>query len=296
MSNSDDSRTICNVPSLREIKKRAEPLAKKKMDELIIVKLLEHLDTKDVDDRRFLRSLLLRIYIKLYHMRSFMLKQFNDVFYRFIFEAIESHCIEDLLQIYYDIIKGYTAPITTEEEQVLLKVLLPLHKPPSMPAYYAQLVMCIIEFLSANPSHIESYVIGLLKLWPKTSVKKETLFLKEIASILVIREEQEVKKVLVPVFKQIGKCLTGLSAKIAEQTLSLWHDEDFLEVMRRNNEVIMPIVFPSLFRMKRMHLSQIIQELVYIAMNQFLMMNRELFESLTRNYIGAENAERSNPQ
>ncbi|EDX02523.2 serine/threonine-protein phosphatase 2A 56 kDa regulatory subunit epsilon isoform [Drosophila yakuba] len=320
-SDSDsDSQPRCIDSSLCEIKKRTELLAKKKvvlelyscflsgwtyypgdeerkLDKMIVVKLLEHLDTKDVDDRTYVQSLLLRIYIKFKYLREFILKQFNDVFNRFTFESIECHCITELLDIYYDIIKDYSAPLKTNEEQVLLKVLLPLHKPQSMPSYFSTLIYCIIEFLQSNPSLIQRYVTGFLRLWPKTAYDKETLFLTEIASILVIQNEEEVTKVLEPAFKQIAKCLSSQSAKIAEQTLNLWEDEDLLELMRENNEVIMPIIFPSLYFMKKMHLSQRIQELVSTVMKELLMMNRELFLSLTIEQIRAEQkkTEPSNP-
>ncbi|EDV46416.2 LOW QUALITY PROTEIN: uncharacterized protein Dere_GG19075 [Drosophila erecta] len=311
MSSSDESQDRYKESSLDEIHKRSEILAKekvilelfslfvetpgfylkyrnRKLDEMIVVKLLEHLDTKDVDDRIVLHALLRRIYIKLFDLRSFMQTQFNNVFYRFIFETNDLHCIAELLEIYKDIIKAYTPPLDTEQEQVLFRILLPLHKPQSMPEYFPQLIYCIITFLDTNPSLIERYVIGLLKLWPKTSFDKETLFLNELASILVIRDEQEVEKVLVPVFKQIAKCLSSKSSKITEYTIQLWEDTEISELMRRNNEVIMPIVFPSLFRLKRLHLGERMQKLICIALQMLLRMNRKLFISLTAEYIRAE--------
>ncbi|XP_039499474.1 serine/threonine-protein phosphatase 2A 56 kDa regulatory subunit epsilon isoform isoform X2 [Drosophila santomea] len=241
MSSSDsdsDSQPRCIDLSVCEIEKRTEMLAKKKvilelyscflngwtffpgdderkLDKMIVVKLLEHLDTKDVDDRTYVQSLLRRVYIKLVYLREFILKQFSDVFYRFTFESIECHCIAELLEIYYDIIKGYSPPLSTDEEQVLFNVFLPLHKPQSMTGYFSVLIYCIIEFLHLKPSFIQRYVIGLLRLWPKTAYDKETLFLTEIASILVIQDEQEVTKALVPAFKQIAKCLSSQSAKLS---------------------------------------------------------------------------------
>lgn len=68
--------------------------------------------------------------------------------------------------------------------------------------------------LNQYPSFIEKYVKGLLRLWPKTSFTKVTLFLSEIARILVIKNEQEVKKVMLTIFNHIAKCLCDESNKV----------------------------------------------------------------------------------
>lgn len=192
-----------------------------------------------------MQSILRRVYLKCTDLRLFIRNQLNDVFFRLIFEGTDFHCIPEILEIYYEyvfffqscfdmlldkyffflfsifffsflnsIIKGFTQPYETEHEQLLFKILLPLHKPPSLTKYFHQLIKCIIAFLNQYPSFIEKYVKGLLRLWPKTSFTKVTLFLSEIARILVIKNEQEVKKVMLTIFNHIAKCLCDESNKV----------------------------------------------------------------------------------
>ena len=51
--------------------------------------------------------------------------------------------------------------------------------------------------------------MGLLKYWPKTHSPKEVMFLNELEEILDVIEPVEFQKVMVPLFRQLAKCVSS---------------------------------------------------------------------------------------
>ena len=51
--------------------------------------------------------------------------------------------------------------------------------------------------------------MGLLKYWPKTHSPKEVMFLNELEEILDVIEPVEFQKVMVPLFKQLARCVSS---------------------------------------------------------------------------------------
>ena len=52
-------------------------------------------------------------------------------------------------------------------------------------------------------------IMGLLKYWPKVHSPKEVMFLNELEEILDVIEPAEFQKVMVPLFKQLAKCVSS---------------------------------------------------------------------------------------
>lgn len=52
-------------------------------------------------------------------------------------------------------------------------------------------------------------ISGLLKYWPKTHSPKEVMFLNELEEILDVIEPAEFQKVMVPLFKQLARCVSS---------------------------------------------------------------------------------------
>ena len=71
---------------------------------------------------------------------------------------------------------------------------------------------------------------------------------------------------------------------MAERALFYWNNEYILSLMEENNQVIMPIMFPALYRMSKEHWNQSIVTLVYNVLKTFMEMNSKLFDELTASY------------
>ena len=93
--------------------------------------------------------------------------------------------------------------------------------------------------------------------------------------------------------------------QVAERALYFWNNEYIMSLIEENNQVIMPIMFPALYRYKpslnfdmwttmlcwypalrisKEHWNQTIVALVYNVLKTFMEMNSRLFDDLTASY------------
>lgn len=71
---------------------------------------------------------------------------------------------------------------------------------------------------------------------------------------------------------------------MAERALYFWNNEYAMSLIEDNNAVIMPIMFPALYRISKEHWNQTIVALVYNVLKTFMEMNSKLFDELTASY------------
>ncbi|XP_055677656.1 serine/threonine-protein phosphatase 2A 56 kDa regulatory subunit gamma isoform isoform X1 [Lutzomyia longipalpis] len=266
--------------------------AKRYIDQQFVLQLLDLFDSEDPRERDFLKTVLHRIYGKLLGLRAFIRKQINNVFYRFIYETEHHNGIAELLEILGSIINGFALPLKEEHKQFLLKVLLPLHKVKSLSVYHPQLAYCVVQFLEKDPSLTEPVIKSLLKFWPKTHSPKEVMFLNELEEILDVIEPAEFQKVMEPLFRQIAKCVSSPHFQVAERALYYWNNEYIMSLISDNSQVILPIMFPSLYRNSKTHWNKTIHGLIYNALKLFMEMNQKLFDECNMNFKQENQIER----
>ncbi|KAM8703396.1 hypothetical protein ACLKA7_008076 [Drosophila subpalustris] len=259
-------------------------IGKRVIDQKFVLQLLELFDSEDPRERDFLKTVLHRIYGKFLGLRAFIRKQINNIFLKFIYETEHFNGVGELLEILGSIINGFALPLKAEHKQFLVKVLLPLHKVKCLSLYHAQLAYCIVQFLEKDPFLTEPVVRGLLKFWPKTCSQKEVMFLGEIEEILDVIDPPQFVKIQEPLFRQIAKCVSSPHFQVAERALYLWNNEYAMSLIEENNAVIMPIMFPALYRISKEHWNQTIVALVYNVLKTFMEMNSKLFDELTSSY------------
>lgn len=256
---------------------------KKYIDQRFVLQLLELFDSEDPRERDFLKTILHRIYGKFLGLRAYIRKQINNMFYRFIYETEHCNGIAELLEILGSIINGFALPLKEEHKVFLLKVLLPLHKAKSLSVYHPQLAYCVVQFLEKDPSLTEPVIMGLLKFWPKVHSPKEVMFLNELEEILDVIEPAEFNKIMVPLFKQLAKCVSSPHFQVAERALYFWNNEYILSLISDNASTILPIMFPALYKSKE-HWNKTIHGLIYNALKLFMEMNQKLFDDCTQQY------------
>lgn len=257
--------------------------AKRYIDQTFVLQLLELFDSEDPRERDFLKTILHRIYGKFLGLRAYIRKQVNNIFYSFIYETEHHNGIAELLEILGSIINGFALPLKEEHRIFLLKVLLPLHKVKSLSVYHPQLAYCMVQFLEKDPTLTEQVVMGLLKFWPKVHSPKEVMFLNELEEILDVIEPAEFHKVMIPLFKQLAKCVSSPHFQVAERALYFWNNEYILSLVSDNVTEILPIMFSSLYGTKQ-HWNKTIHGLIYNALKLFMEMNQKLFDSCTQQF------------
>lgn len=259
-------------------------IGKKVIEQKFILQLLDLFDSEDPRERDFLKTVLHRIYGKFLGLRAFIRKQINNIFLRFIYETEHFNGVGELLEILGSIINGFALPLKAEHKQFLVKVLIPLHKVKCLSLYHAQLAYCVVQFLEKDASLTEQVIKGLLKFWPKTCSQKEVMFLGEIEEILDVIEPSQFVKIEEPLFKQISRCVSSPHFQVAERALYFWNNEYIMSLIEENSIVILPIMFPALYRISKEHWNQTIVALVYNVLKTFMEMNSKLFDELTASY------------
>ncbi|KAK3001849.1 hypothetical protein RJ639_020254, partial [Escallonia herrerae] len=184
-------------------------LAKRYVDHSFVVRLLDLFDSEDPREREYLKTVLHRIYGKFMVHRPFIRKGINNIFFRFIFETEKHNGIAELLEILGSIINGFALPLKEEHKLFLVRALIPLHKPKCIPMYHQQLSYCITQFVEKDCKLADTVIRGLLKYWPVTNSSKEVMFLGELEEVLEATQPPEFQRCMVPLFRQIGRCLSS---------------------------------------------------------------------------------------
>lgn len=71
---------------------------------------------------------------------------------------------------------------------------------------------------------------------------------------------------------------------MAESALYYWNNDYIMSLIEENSNVVLPIMFPALYKISKEHWNQTIVALVYNVLKTFMEMNGKLFDELTANY------------
>eukprot|EP00271_Cylindrocystis_brebissonii_P011430 TRINITY_DN28_c0_g2_i1.p1 TRINITY_DN28_c0_g2~~TRINITY_DN28_c0_g2_i1.p1 ORF type:complete len:518 (-),score=127.41 TRINITY_DN28_c0_g2_i1:55-1608(-) len=263
-------------------------VAKKYIDQGFVLRLLDLFDSEDPRERDYLKTILHRIYGKFMVHRPFIRKAINNIFYRFIFETERHNGVAELLEILGSIINGFALPLKEEHKMFLVRALIPLHKPKCVSMYHQQLSYCITQFVEKDTKLADLVIRGLLKYWPVTNSQKEVLFLGELEEVLELTQAAEFQLVMVPLFRQIGRCLNSSHFQVAERGLFLWNNDYIVSLVAQNRTTILPLIFSPLERNARSHWNQAVHGLTINVRKMFLEMDQPLYEECQRRFLDDE--------
>ncbi|CAI0460142.1 unnamed protein product [Linum tenue] len=267
-------------------------LAKRYIDHSFVLRLLDLFDSEDQREREYLKTILHRIYGKFMVHRPFIRKSINNIFYRFIFETERHNGIAELLEILGSIINGFALPLKEEHKLFLVRALIPLHKPKCISMYHQQLSYSITQFVEKDFKLADTVIRGLLKYWPVTNSSKEVMFLGELEEVLEATQGAEFQRCMVPLFRQIARCLNSSHFQVAERALFLWNNDHIRNLITQNQKVILPIIFPALEENTRGHWNQAVQSLTLNVRKIFSDSDPELFEECLAKFQKDEAKER----
>eukprot|EP00250_Pteridium_aquilinum_P031370 c43502_g1_i1 orf=412-1971(-) len=259
-------------------------VAKKYVDYSFVLSLLDLFDSEDPRERELLKTILHRIYGKFMLHRPFIRKSINNIFYRFIFETERHNGIAELLEILGSIINGFALPLKEEHKLFLVRALIPLHKPKCVAMYHQQLTYCITQFVEKDFKLADTVIRGLLKYWPVTNSQKEVLFLGELEEVLELTQPVEFQRCMIPLFKQLARCLNSLHFQVAERALFLWNDDHIVNLVAQNRHVILPLIFSALERNTSCHWSLAVNGLTSNVRKMFQDLDQELFQECQKKY------------
>ncbi|KAH7424065.1 hypothetical protein KP509_12G088000 [Ceratopteris richardii] len=253
-------------------------IAKRYIDRTFVLRLLILFDSEDSREREYLKTILHRIYGKFLVHRPFIRKAISNIFNCFIFESERHNGIAELLEIMGSIINGFALPLKEEHKLFLVRALMPLHKAKCVSMYHQQLSHCVVQFVEKDLKLSDTVIRGLLKYWPITNSHKEVLFLSELEEVLEATQPAELQQCMVPLFRQLGKCVNSSHFQVAERTLFLLDNDHIVNFVAQNRAVILPIIYPALAKNTRSHWNLAVHGLTLNARKTFLEMDEELFQ------------------
>ena len=257
-------------------------VAKKYLDTAFIGNILDLFDSEDPRERDFLKTTLHRIYGKFLHLRSYIRKQMNNIFFRFIYEVERHNGIAEFLEILGSIINGFALPLKDEHKTFLFKVLLPLHKTKTLALYHPQLAYCVVQFLEKDQALADPVLTQLLRLWPKTNSPKETMFLNELEELLDTLEPTCFGGVFEKVFRQLARCISSPHFQVAERALLIFNNEYISQLMLEYLSGILPLILGPLITASKGHWNKNIHSQVLHTLKVFMEMNPQLLEECTQ--------------
>lgn len=268
-------------------------VAKRYIDHSFVLRLLDLFDSEDSREREFLKTILHRVYGKFMVHRPFIRKSINNIFYRFIFETEKYNGVAELLEILGSIINGFALPLKEEHKLFLVRALIPLHKPKCVSMYHQQLSYCITQFVEKDFKLADTVIRGLLKYWPVTNSQKEVLFLGELEEVLEATQPAEFQRCMIPLFKQVGRCLNSSHFQVAERALFLFNNDHIVNLAAQNREVILPLIFTALEKNTSSHWNLAVNGLTSNVRKMFLDLDQELFKDCQKKYQEDEEKEKA---
>mmetsp|Transcript_3489 Transcript_3489/g.6558 ORF Transcript_3489/g.6558 Transcript_3489/m.6558 type:complete len:491 (+) Transcript_3489:96-1568(+) len=221
-------------------------LARKYFDERFILGILDLFVSEDPREREYLKNILHRIYGKFMSLRPYIRKSMMHVFFQYVGETQRHNGIAELLEILGSIINGFAVPLKEEHKDFLRKSLIPLHMPRGLPSHHVQLAFCVTQFVEKDPTLASDLILGLLKYWPVTHSRKEVMFLNELEEILELTQPPEFAIILDPLFRRLAKCLGSSHFQVAERALFFWNNEYIVNLIVRQRERVLPLVYGAL--------------------------------------------------
>jgi len=258
--------------------------AKQFLHRNFITQMLDLFDSEDPRERDYLKTTLHRIYGKFLSLRGFIRRQIKYIFQTFSLEHEYHNGIAELLEILGSIINGFTLPLKEEHKEFLVQGLIPLHKPKNILPYHPQLSYCVAQYIEKDPTLTEMVFKALIRYWPVANTRKQLLFLTEIEDLLQVVEPEQFVVIQEMLFKKLTEAIVSPAFQIVEKVFQLWHHEYILNLIAANIEVILPIVFPSLYSTAKNHWNKAIRGMAANDIRLFMDIDTVIFGRVLENY------------
>merc|ERR1712055_418200 len=121
---------------------------------------------------------------------------------------------------------------------------------------------------------------------------EEILDVMEPAEFSKVMEPAEFSKVMEPLFRKLAACVSSPHFQVAERALYYWNNEYIMSLISDNASVILPIMFPALYKNSKSHWNKTIHGLIYNALKLFMEMNQRLFDECTQQYKAEQKKEK----
>jgi len=99
-----------------------------------------------------------------------------------------------------------------------------------------------------------------------------------------LTQAAEFAKTMVPMFRQIARCVNSAHFQVGERALFLWNNDYIVSLVAQNRHVILPVVFRALERNARTHWNAAVHGLTCNVRKMFMEMDQALFDECLRQF------------
>ena len=108
-------------------------------------------------------------------------------------------------------------------------------------------------FVTKDRSLCVPLLEGLLKYWPFANRLKETLFLAELYEVIEICNPEKIKHLIPRLFKRVVRCVCSDDVQVADRSLYLFENHNFIQILRIYKDITFPIIIPSISDLGKNH-------------------------------------------
>ena len=94
----------------------------------------------------------------------------------------------------------------------------------------------------------------------------------------------EFQRCMVPLFRQIWRCLNSSHFQVAECALFLWNNDYIINLMSQHRYEILPLILLALEKNVRNHWSMLVDNLTWNVRKMLMDMDKELFQEFQRRF------------
>lgn len=237
---------------------------KKSITSDFINKYIQLFDSNIVEEKKYLKIILHRLYSKLINRRISIRKAINDYLKQSIKSNNNFNGIAEILEVTASIISGFGTPLKQEHINFFNYIIVPLFTLKKLNLYLKQLIKCSNLFLEKD----HQLYIPLLKIiienWPSHNPSKEDVLLNELKDILKYLNNDAPSSLIDKLLEIINICLAENEINIASKTLELFEVKQFMSFIKKNKNktIIKDTLMPSINHFIFNHQSKNIRNLL----------------------------------
>ena len=199
-----------------------------------INKFVQLFDSGIVEEKKYLKIILHRLYSKLINRRISIRVAITDYLKLAIKSKINYNGIPEILEVMASIISGYSVPLKKDHTDFFNYIIVPLFTLKKLNLYLKQLMKCSNLFLEKEHQLYIPLLNVIIEIWPSLNINKEEFFLNELKNILKYMDNNVPLSLMDNFFQILSKCLTENDICIATRTVDLFEIKQFMSFIKKN--------------------------------------------------------------
>jgi hypothetical protein len=232
--------------------------------------LIGNAASPDERERIVVRDILHALYTKCMTARTLMREKIAAQFTMGV-------CSSELLTFFVSVVSGFNSPLNPEHVTFYHRYVLPLHCLVTYPSFSTQLVQLIVTYISKSGFLLDPTVSYLLLHWPKSHRLKQSLFLKELETLLCKFEIHITQQISGAVFALIGRTTLSENVDVAETAIDILMNPALSFTMKTHAGSVYPVVIPPTYRSARKHWDEIIRANAFVALQTMAELEQSTF-------------------